>query len=189
MPKTHENANTSLRRANRVAIGAQICVGAVGMMLIAALPASAQSTVSAQPPAGTVMTLADAGQIGRKPAAAAEASAAEFSATDRAARPIAAEPTTQAKSVEAARLHDGRQLSPTHAMTPGSDRCHGRKAGEQRRLHCADQPTVARASGPRGPAYELKRTAQAEVVYRQALSSPRARQLVREVQAILNEMR
>lgn len=56
----------------RIDRAAKILAVAIPMALMAGLPAAAQAPTSGQGPTGTIMTLADAGQVGGKAAAAPE---------------------------------------------------------------------------------------------------------------------
>ena len=157
---------TRTKRPLRAAIGldrsAKIFAGVLGLTLMMALPAGAQTPSAAKTPAGGLMMLADAGQIGGKAAALAASPAPELTPRERGTPNIGAEPAAPASS---------EAVDPVPASSPHQTR---RSAGS--------------AITPNAPAYDVKRAAQAEL-YRKALSTPRGRRLINEAQALFNRMR
>jgi hypothetical protein len=161
MTRTCDTANNSLRRANSTATAACIFAGAVGMVLMTVLPASGQAS-SAQVPAGTVITLSDAGQISGKVAALTEPSPSEVAPDKRRIAPV----ETPAATTQAAGAVSEKERPSSSTVT---------------------EP-AGRTGRPPVPAYDVNHAAQGEPS-RRALSTPRGRAIVREVRAILRDRR
>jgi hypothetical protein len=162
MTRTCETANNSLRRANSTATAACIFAGAVGMVLMTVLPASGQAS-SAQVPAGTVLTLSDAGQISDVVTALPERSRFEVTTDQNKIPPTETSPAT----TQAAGAVSEKERPSSSAVT---------------------EPPAGRTGRPPVPAYDINHAAQVGPSHR-ALSTPRGRAIVREVRAILRDRR
>ena len=151
----------------RVDRAAKIFAVAIPLVLLAALPAPAQAPSSAQAPTGAIMSLADAGQVGGKAAAAPVRYAARLTAADSDEGTVgtAAHARTTAERIDAAPApaREDRAAGRKDATIPADiDGCRPVKARGKLRPACGDPSAaagmiaeVAQTFGRRQQALEL----------------------------------